>query len=115
MKMCPNCSKAIAILRIARSKDAFFCPCCGTELRADRRSRVLMYASLTAFVPLAWFLVLRLTGHSFVFGLCIGTGVGLCAGAAGCLIYALTVRFRPHHPGDARPFTAGRRNWGGLI
>ena len=112
MKLCPNCSEPIPILRIARCQTTLVCPGCGMALWPDRRSQILMWGTLVAFFPLALFLARRLTGHSLVFGLIFGLAFGLCAGGAGCLIYAWTVRLHTHHSDGRRP---GPRSWGGLV
>jgi hypothetical protein len=112
MKLCPNCSEAIPILRIARCQNTLVCPRCGLKLWPDRRSQILMFGALVAFFPIALFLARRLTGHSFVFGLLFGLGFGLCAGGVGCLIYAWTVRLHTH---QANAHRSGSRSWGGLV
>lgn len=110
MKYCPNCAGAIPILRIARCQNCLVCPCCGTQLQPDRRSQLLMFATLLALFPLALFLARRLAGHTFVFGMFLGLAFGVGAGLLGCLIYAWTVRL--HSQGERREMP---RSWGGLV
>ena len=112
MKLCPGCSEAIPVLRIARCPNSLRCPRCGAKLWPDRRSHFLMFATLIAFFPLALFLARDLSGRSFGFGLLLGLVFGLCAGGAGCLIYAWTVRLRTH-PADHHH--SGPRTSGGLV
>lgn len=112
MKLCPGCSEAIPVLRIARCPNNLRCPRCGTKLWPDRRSHLLMFGTLLAFLPLALFLARHLSGRSFGFGLLLGLVFGLCAGGVGCLIYAWTVRLRTH-PADQHH--SGPRMWRGLV
>jgi hypothetical protein len=58
------------------------------------------------------FLTRHLTGHGFVFAVFFGLAFGLCAGGAGCLLYAWTVRLHTHHTHHRH---TGPRSWGGLV
>jgi len=77
MKACPRCSEPIAILKIARCQNTLECPRCGVQLSPDRRSQILMSSTLLAFLPLALYLTRRLSGHSFLFGMCFGLAFGI--------------------------------------
>ncbi len=115
MKLCPNCSNPISLLEIARHPDTLVCPCCGLELKPDRRSELCMFGMLAAFLPLTLYLIRHISGHSLVFGFVLGFLVAILAGVACSLAYAATVRFHCHRAGEPRPATAGPRMWGGLV